>query len=118
MNERVGAKKNKKHLVNRTTSEPKKGSSVDEQPQDDESEEVPQNAIFTKKAKERAMEVVKSLDLNRDGYVTQEEFITGCLEDGDFYHLISCFDAVIMLWGELMDTWRGLFLAYSYLHSD
>ena len=110
MNERVGAKKNntKKNLVSRTASEPKKGNSVDGESQQTQEKE-PQNAIFTQKAKERAIEVVKSLDLNRDGYVTQDEFITGCLEDGDFYHLISCFDAVIMLWGELMDTWKWHF---------
>ena len=103
MGERVGAVKHHKKKVTHTDSNNSQDSQQQsgEDGQDSQKEEA---ELLSALAKKRAEEVVKQLDLNRDGYITEDEFVQGCLIDGDFFKLISCFDGVIPVWSDLQET--------------
>ena len=53
--------------------------------------------------KEKAASVVKHLDKNKDGFVSCEEFVSGCIEADIFDGLIQNFRGDL-LWGDL---WSG-----------
>ena len=103
MNERVGATRRNNSGKHKKTP-PKTQSShelKEEEQKGDKAED--EFTVFNELARQRATEVVRTLDLDRNGYVTEEEFVTGCLEDGEFFSLISCFDGAIVLWADLME---------------
>ena len=45
--------------------------------------------------------IILSLDRDSDGYLTKDEFVEGCLADGDFMKLVNNFNGEL-IWGELL----------------
>ena len=46
-------------------------------------------AIYDMHAYERARKIFRRMDVNRDGQLTEEEFLRGCLEDDEMSKLLS-----------------------------
>jgi Ca2+-binding EF-hand superfamily protein len=60
---------------------------------DDDDEEEPFDP------KQSAREIFKSLDVNRDGHLTEDEFVEGCLSDPLFLMMLETFSCDFM-WGD------------------
>lgn len=63
--------------------------------------EDPEEYAMNQEEKAIAKYIILQLDQNRDGYLTKDEFVEGCLADGDFMKLVNNFNGEL-IWGELL----------------
>jgi hypothetical protein len=47
--------------------------------------------------------VVANLDADGDGFITREEFVEGCLMDGEFFKLVDNFNGDL-IWGSMLSN--------------